>query len=132
MQIMTGVGAGIQRNSLICNDTSHHSAAAAKMLALTDIKVTTTTTVKPFTEYYLEHEVTEKEARQMFAELMARDKDFDRKKPLPYCDKCTEQIHKYCLGPIFLKDHCCCDFRHEAGKCNHNSFKWNKYHNNNF
>lgn len=109
MQIVTGVGAGVQRNSLICNDTSHHSV---KMLALS---AASTTTIKPFIEYYMEHEVTEKEARLTMALLMRRDKDFDNKKPVPYCEKCTEQIHKYCLGPIFLKDHCCCDFRHATG-----------------
>ncbi|XP_063705896.1 uncharacterized protein LOC134834987 [Culicoides brevitarsis] len=109
MQILVrNVGAGIQRNSLICNDTTHeHHPHYAKL-------VKTTTTEKPFIEYYMEHEVTEKEARHTMQLLMRRDKDFDNKRPVRYCEKCTEQIQKYCLGPTFLKDHCCCDFRHET------------------
>lgn len=114
MQIVTGVGAGIQRNLLICNDTSH-SHYSGRVMALSAGGSSTTTTIKPFIEYYMEHEVTEKEARHTLALLMRRDKDFDNKKPVPYCEKCTEQINKYCLGPTFLKDHCCCDFRHETG-----------------
>lgn len=111
MQILVrGVGAGVQRNSLICNDTSHHSG---KTMALS---AASASTEKPFIEYYMEHEVTEKEARHTMALLMRRDKDFDNKKPMSYCEKCTEMIQKYCQGPIFLKDHCCCDFRHETGK----------------
>lgn len=111
--LVRGVGAGVQRNSLICNETSHHSG---KMLALRAVSTAASSTEKPFIEYYMEHEVTEKEARHTMALLMRRDKDFDNKKPVPYCEKCTEQIQKYCLGPTFLKDHCCCDFRHETGK----------------
>uniref|UniRef100_A0A336LJA1 CSON002924 protein n=1 Tax=Culicoides sonorensis TaxID=179676 RepID=A0A336LJA1_CULSO len=110
-QIFMGVSAGVQRNLLTCNDTSH-SHHSSKMLEIT----ARTTAVTSFIEYYMDHQVSEKEARKTLSLMMDQDKDFDNKKPVPYCEKCTEQIEKYCLGPLFLKDHCCCDFRHAIDK----------------
>lgn len=73
----------------------------------------TTTAEPPFMEYFMEHQVTEKEARLAIKEMP--ESEFS-KKAMPFCDVCTEKIRNYCLGPIFLRDHCCCELRHEQGK----------------
>lgn len=101
VQTISNVGANVQnRNALICNHN----------------KTEQISTVAPFIEYFMEHQVTEKEARDTMSLLSRDDKEFYNKKPMSWCDPCTDRIRNYCLGPTFLKDHCCCDFRHETGK----------------
>ncbi|GAB0096510.1 hypothetical protein DMENIID0001_120340 [Sergentomyia squamirostris] len=60
-----------------------------------------------YEEYYLEHSVSEKEAKKSLKELLT--KNYQRP---AYCSECTSSIKKYCLGPHLLQDHCCCDLRH--------------------
>lgn len=66
----------------------------------------------PFLEYFMEHEVTEKEAKEIINQIKADELEKPSK---PWCEKCTSTIRNYCNGPSFLRDHCCCDQRHEKG-----------------
>ncbi|XP_055303473.1 uncharacterized protein LOC129569087 isoform X1 [Sitodiplosis mosellana] len=63
----------------------------------------------PFVEYYIEHNVSQRDAKRSFFEIGIKLLD---EKPLRWCMQCTDQIINYCLSGKMLDDHCCCDSRH--------------------
>lgn len=71
--------------------------------------------IKPYesmiTEYFKDHEVTEKQARESLR-LMKED-EF---KPPAHCRPCTKEQKQYCNSEFLLKDHCCCNQSHKKGK----------------
>ncbi|XP_055677070.1 uncharacterized protein LOC129786232 [Lutzomyia longipalpis] len=62
-----------------------------------------------YEEYYLEHSVSQKDAKKSLKEIIEKSKNYQRP---AYCGECTSSIQKYCLSPHLLHDHCCCDLRH--------------------
>jgi hypothetical protein len=62
-------------------------------------------------EYYKDHEITEKQAR----ESLRRMTNDDFQSPA-HCKPCTEEHHRYCYSSELLKDHCCCNQSHQKGK----------------
>jgi len=67
--------------------------------------------VQHFTEYFIEHNITQKEAMTAFR-LQADD--LLKSKIPAWCARlpCNSTILRYCLGHGMLHDHCCCDSRH--------------------
>ncbi|XP_055586116.1 uncharacterized protein LOC129738835 [Uranotaenia lowii] len=85
-----------------CDEESKLAGGIARMKSTT-----------PITEYYKEHEVSEKEARQALEQL---DLDEVAKAPPAWCDECgIDKIH-FCRSPAFINDHCCCEHRHSREK----------------
>uniref|UniRef100_A0A1B0C8M6 CCC domain-containing protein n=2 Tax=Lutzomyia longipalpis TaxID=7200 RepID=A0A1B0C8M6_LUTLO len=68
-----------------------------------------------YEEYYLEHSVSQKDAKKSLKEIIEKSKNYQRP---AYCGECTSSIQKYCLSPHLLHDHCCCDLRHGKGELN--------------
>ncbi|XP_059611584.1 uncharacterized protein LOC132258329 isoform X2 [Phlebotomus argentipes] len=62
-----------------------------------------------YEEYYLEHSVSEKDAKKSLKESIEASAQNQRP---AYCGECTSAIRKYCLSSHLLSDHCCCDLRH--------------------
>lgn len=62
-------------------------------------------------EYFKDHEVSEKQARENL--LGMSEKDFMQP---AYCSKCSPEHQKYCHSENLLKDHCCCNQSHKNGK----------------
>ncbi|XP_070497675.1 uncharacterized protein [Chironomus tepperi] len=59
-------------------------------------------------EYYKDHEITERQAR----ESLSRMSNDDFQNPT-HCKPCTEEHHRYCYSSELLKDHCCCNQSHQ-------------------
>lgn len=70
---------------------------------------------KPFdtavVEYYKDHEVTEKQARDSLR--LMKDEEFQQP---AHCKPCTNEQQRYCRSNDLLKDHCCCNQSHKKGK----------------
>jgi hypothetical protein len=63
-------------------------------------------------EYYKDHEVTEKQARDSL--ITMKDDEFlspSHCKP----SMCTDSNQQYCRSENLLKDHCCCNQSHKKG-----------------
>lgn len=104
------------RNSIICDNDSHqlhqrdhHQQAQYRQKHQQQVDVSD----PPFIEYYMEHQVSEKEARKIISQIKSDELE---KPSMPWCEQCTPTIRSYCMAPSFLRDHCCCDQRHEKGK----------------
>ncbi|CAO1321646.1 unnamed protein product [Diamesa hyperborea] len=61
-----------------------------------------------FIEYYMDHEVTEKEARDNLRQL----KETEFAAPA-FCKPCSQENIKYCHSDAMLQDHCCCNQGHK-------------------
>lgn len=73
--------------------------------------------LEPIVEYYKDHEVTEKQARESLR-LMKGDEEF---KPPAHCKPCTNEQQRYCRSDDLLRDHCCCNQSHKKGKRTHHA-----------
>lgn len=107
MMHITGKNYVKARNPAICNtphDNSHHHQHHKQSVEELE---------PPFTEYHMEHGVTEKEAREIINQIKSDELEKPQK---PWCEQCTTKVRNYCMGPSFLRDHCCCDQRHVKGK----------------
>lgn len=62
-------------------------------------------------EYYKDHEITEKQARESLK--LMKDSEFQNPE---HCKPCTEEHRRYCHSDYLLKDHCCCNQSHQKGK----------------
>lgn len=76
-----------------------------------DVDRPTPLSVQNFTEYFIEHNVTQRDAGISFR---LHADDLLKKKAPAWCTRipCTTKILQYCLGTDMLHDHCCCDSRH--------------------
>ncbi|CRL02992.1 CLUMA_CG016247, isoform A [Clunio marinus] len=66
-----------------------------------------------FVEYFKDHEVSEKQARENLRGL--KENDFATP---AYCKACSLEHRKYCISENLLKDHCCCNQSHNKGEFN--------------
>jgi hypothetical protein len=62
-------------------------------------------------EYYKDHEVTEKQARDSLRSM--KESEFV---PPAHCKPCSSEHKRYCSSENLLKDHCCCNQSHKKGK----------------
>lgn len=62
-------------------------------------------------EYYKDHEITERQARESLRKMT----DVDFQNPA-HCKPCTEEHQRYCHSSELLKDHCCCNQSHKKGE----------------
>lgn len=62
-------------------------------------------------EYFKDHEISEKQARDNLIGMS--EKDFQRP---AYCSDCSLEHLKYCNSENLLKDHCCCNQSHKNGE----------------
>lgn len=70
------------------------------------------TTQSPIIEYYKDHEITEKQARESLVKM-----DKDDFQSAAHCKlPCPEEHNRYCFSSELLKDHCCCNQSHKKGK----------------
>lgn len=110
MMHITGKNYVKARNAAICDNHPHHQQQQqnrqqhSQQVDISD---------PPYLEYFMEHEVTEKEAKEIIYQIRADELD---KQPHLWCERCTPAMRTYCMGPQFLRDHCCCDQRHEKGE----------------
>lgn len=74
-------------------------------------------TQSPIIEYFKDHEVTERQARESLRRMT--DVDFQR----PSHCKCTDDDFRYCYSSELLKDHCCCNQSHQKGKYKRGNMK---------
>ncbi|XP_058467752.1 uncharacterized protein LOC131440468 [Malaya genurostris] len=66
----------------------------------------------PITEYFKEHEVSEKDSRLA---LEALDLEQIAKVPA-WCEECDIDKINFCHSAAFINDHCCCEHRHAREK----------------
>lgn len=64
-----------------------------------------------YVEYYKDHEISEKQARDSLRSM--RESDFSTPR---HCKPCSHEHKKYCHSEQMLKDHCCCNQSHNKGK----------------
>lgn len=104
----------------------------------------TSTKKVPFVEYYIEHNVSQADAKRSFFDVGIKLLDgvyciefpinhmhcskrfviisFTEKPTPPWCPPCTDKVNNYCLSGKMLDDHCCCDSRHGKGNISRDSF----------
>lgn len=64
-------------------------------------------------EYFKDHEISEKQARENLRSM--HENDFATP---AHCQKCTAEHKSYCYSENMLKDHCCCNQSHNKGEFN--------------
>lgn len=64
-----------------------------------------------FVEYFKDHEISEKQARENLRSM--RESDFATP---AHCRKCSVEHQRYCYSDNLLKDHCCCNQSHNKGE----------------
>jgi hypothetical protein len=67
-------------------------------------------------EYYKDHEVTEKQARESLRLMKSEELQTPA-----HCKACTNEQQRYCRSNDLLRDHCCCNQSHKKGKRTHKS-----------
>jgi len=95
---------------LLC-DVLH--ALAASALKSDNLWINAQKEESSVVEYYKDHEVTEKQARDSLRSM--KESDF----AVPaHCkpNTCTNEHQRYCHSDYLLKDHCCCNQSHNKGK----------------
>lgn len=93
---------------VLCDFCSRTLAASAYF---SDNLVSSKERSEAVVEYFKDHEVTEKQARENLRGMT--EKDFNRP---AYCSNCTHEHRKYCHSQNLLKDHCCCNQSHKTGE----------------
>lgn len=101
----------------IATNEVHMDCEQDSKLAANKVKTT-----PAMTEFFKEHEVTERDSR---IALQALDLDVINKVPA-WCDECgIEKIH-FCQSTAFINDHCCCEHRHAKGEFFSNWTMWRR------
>lgn len=62
-------------------------------------------------EYYKDHEVTERQARESLRVMTEEELQTPS-----HCRECSDDQKRYCHSDKLLKDHCCCNQSHKKGK----------------
>jgi hypothetical protein len=96
---------------LLTCDLSLNSALGASAINTESDKKPQQQQQTTITEYYKDHEVSEKTARESLRVMT--EVDFQ---PPPHCAECTAEQKQYCQSRELLKDHCCCNQSHRKGK----------------
>jgi hypothetical protein len=65
----------------------------------------------PYVEYFKDHEISEKQARENLRGMQERDFQTPA-----HCKKCSNEHMRYCHSENLLKDHCCCNQSHQKGE----------------
>ncbi|XP_073840433.1 uncharacterized protein [Musca autumnalis] len=67
-----------------------------------------------YEEFLFEHQVTRQDAINALKQL--NESFYDGLQSDSSCNavRCTEKVSKYCLGPLFINDHCYCEFGHST------------------
>lgn len=69
-----------------------------------------------FVEYFKDHEISEKQARENLRGM--KERDFQTP---AYCPRCSAEHMRYCHSVNLLKDHCCCSESHNKGSSTYES-----------
>ena len=99
---------------LLACDFSQSASALARtdnLVISSAPKDGTPTDAESVVEYFKDHEVSEKQARNSLRGI----DDFSTP---ARCKKCSREHLKYCHSENLLKDHCCCNQSHNKSKFN--------------
>lgn len=88
-----------------------YALGASAIKSKSDISKPLENTPSTIVEYFKDHEVTEKQARDSLR--LMKDDDFLTP---DHCKPCKDKDIQYCNSENLLKDHCCCNQSHKKGE----------------
>ncbi|XP_046483882.1 uncharacterized protein [Neodiprion pinetum] len=79
------------------------------LVILASLEAVTVIDHHPDEEYYIEHQVSYKDAVEEAKKLKIYPVGMDAKGPIPGCKTCSADEMEYCSNEGVVNDHCCCD-----------------------